>query len=1224
MDTLIGANLVWVMLSAALVLFMQAGFCLLESGMARSKNSINVAVKNLVDLCVCGILFWAIGFGLMFGRSAGGWIGCDGFGLAGYQHSSSLAFFLFQFVFCGTATTIISGAAAERMSFLAYIVVAIIVSGIFFPVFGHWAWGGKLGGTPGWLAAMGFVDFAGSTVVHSIGGWISLSAILVLGPRLGRFTNGSSHVSTRSHGNIQGHDLGLATVGVFVLWFGWFGFNGGSTLVIDSRVPLILVNTNLAAAAGGLSSLAISWVYEGRPSVTQLLVGVIAGLVAITAGCHLVSPWSSIVIGGIGGGAACGTVYVLAKLRIDDVVGAFPTHAIAGVWGTLALALLAPPSALPTGDRLTQFGVQLIGVVVAFVWAFGGSLVLFLGLGRVMRLRVTRRNEHLGLNYSEHGASTAMIDLAIEMHRHGLKRQFNRPVAIDRHTEAGQIGKAYNRVLKEVSAEISLRSEAERRYRDIVENAIEGIFQTTPDGFFQSANPALLELYGDRTIEALQARTPSLASNLYVDPKRRDEFVRMISEKGILRDFRSQVRRADGSCIWISESARAVKNEAGKLLYYEGTVVDITDRIDAERLHRERDFAAAANEAKSQFLARMSHEMRTPLGGVINTLDLITDDMPSTQRSRFIEIAKESAHSLLTLINDVLDLSRIEAGKLDIEAIETDLEKTVRIASEMLYHSARKKGLRLASRVSQDLPSKVWLDGTRLQQIIVNLIGNAVKFTTSGEITVSVSRVSRDEATIQPDDEDAIVIRVEVADTGIGVARDRMEKIFEVFTQADRSTTRRYGGSGLGLAICRQLVELMGGKIGVKAREVRGTVFWFEIPATPGLSSSERGTDPLSGQQVVVYAPDHAETDVTIKNLKSWGIVVTHCRTIDEVRAISFESPQNGSDFRLALVDSEFQDQWLEALAGLQLGRLSMLPVTWLGAPKVSAATDRFLDRPIHASALFDEILTVLMLRTASDVALPALVDSPIGKGQSVLIVDDNEVNRIVASEMIRRLGFEVHAVESGRDAIDELVRRDIGIVLMDCEMPEMDGLEATGRIRSLHHQNKLARTSYLPVTIIACTAQAVGDDRQRCIDAGMDHYLTKPIGREELKATLQRALQAAPPIQYEELLVRCGDDKQVAEEVLRAFSRRGAEDIRRVVAAVAVGKEKTSAAVHRIKGAASTLAAHRLSQLAESIEETVRRDQPHREQDYAHSVKELESEMNRCIQWIEALLEST
>jgi ammonium transporter, Amt family len=667
-----------------------------------------------------------------------------------------------------------------------------------------------------------------------------------------------------------------------------------------------------------------------------------------------------------------------------------------------------------------------------------------------------------------------------------------------------------------------------------------------------------------------------------------------------------------------------VNDEHGNLMYYEGTVVDITDRIDAERLHRERDFAEAANEAKTQFLARMSHEMRTPLGGVINTLDLITEDMPPAQRIRFIEIAKQSAQTLLTLINDVLDLSRIEAGKLDLELVETELEQTVRIATEMLYHLARKKGLRLASQVSPDLPSRILVDGARLQQILVNLIGNAVKFTPSGDITVNVFEADKAISIVKPPTPSAIIVRLEVADTGIGIASDRMEKIFEVFTQADASTTRRFGGSGLGLAICRQLVELMGGQIGVRSQQHgSGTVFWLEIPAEPIESAKERSTSSLTGRRILVCAPQHAETHAMLANLSSWGTAPTHASSVAAAADLAGRSLTNGNDFEHVFVDADLQEAWALAKATKRLKMLAKLPVTWIGPPSSSDQAARFLDRPLHASALLNELLTIFAKQSPVVVPEPTSANDQIGNGQTVFVVDDNEVNRIVATEMLNRLGFSATAFESAAFAIEQAKTTPVAILLMDCEMPDLDGLEATGQLRNLHRTGQLSLPPSETLSIIACTAQAVGGDRQRCLDAGMDHYITKPIRRDDLVTALIASLRSEPPIVMQELLERCGDDKQVAFEVLRAFAKRGPEDVLRVSQAIAKGAEEVSAAAHRIKGAASTLAARPLTRIADAIEETARTSKPHQKPSYNRSIQELEQEMSRCIRWIETQLEA-
>ena len=258
-------DILWILICAALVMLMQGGFCFLETGLSRSKNSINVAIKNLADFCISAALFWLFGFALMFGASWHGWTGTTGFALSDEAGSWMLAFFLFQMVFCGTATTIISGAVAERVRFVGYLAMAALVSGVVYPIFGHWAWGGAVGGAKGWLAELGFIDFAGSTVVHSLGGWVALAAAWLIGPRLHRFDEGRPAM--------RGHNLPMAALGLFLLWFGWFGFNGGSTLEVNDQIPLILVNTNLAAAFGGVAALAFSWVWSRRADVPHVMNG---------------------------------------------------------------------------------------------------------------------------------------------------------------------------------------------------------------------------------------------------------------------------------------------------------------------------------------------------------------------------------------------------------------------------------------------------------------------------------------------------------------------------------------------------------------------------------------------------------------------------------------------------------------------------------------------------------------------------------------------------------------------------------------------------------------------------------------------------------------------------------------------------------------------------------------------------------------------------------------
>jgi ammonium transporter len=446
MTTIETVDVGWLLFCAALVLLMQAGFTAIESGLVRSKNSINVAVKNFANFLIAASLFWLFGFGLMFGSGEGGVIGTSSF----FFDSDSTfltAFFLFELGFIGVATTLITGAVAERMRFGGYLVLAGLVAAVIYPVFGHWAWGDASltgsGGSDGWLNELGFVDFAGSTVVHSVGGWVALAAIIVLGPRIGRF--GTRPVPIRAD------YLPLTTLGVFVLWVGWYGFNGGSTFGLTADVPAVILNTSLAATFGGLVGLALSWRVDRRPDVVTIMNASLAGLAAITASANLMSPWKAALVGGVAAVVMQLVARALERMQIDDAVGAVPVHLGAGVWGTLAVGLLGDVDSFPVADgRIEQIGIQLVGIGVAFLWAFGvGYLVLSL-INRRLPFRIDAEGELAGLNIAEHSASTDLADLLSEMDEQRRRGDFARPVRVEPHTEVGQIAAEYNRVLAAV------------------------------------------------------------------------------------------------------------------------------------------------------------------------------------------------------------------------------------------------------------------------------------------------------------------------------------------------------------------------------------------------------------------------------------------------------------------------------------------------------------------------------------------------------------------------------------------------------------------------------------------------------------------------------------------------------------------------------------------------------------------------------------------------------
>ncbi|GAB5408203.1 MAG: ammonium transporter [Balneolaceae bacterium] len=386
-------NYVWTIIAACLVFFMQAGFALVETGFTRAKNAVNIIMKNVMDVGAGGLAFFLVGFGIMFGTSAGGWIGTDGFMLmeiGDYSLEWSYTFFFFQAVFAATAATIVSGAVAERTAFNAYLIFSIVITAFIYPVFGSWAWGSLFNGS-GWLEDLGFIDFAGSTVVHSVGGWAALAGAIVVGPRVGKYIDGKPQV-------IKGHSLPLAALGVFILWLGWFGFNAGSTTTGDTSIALIALNTFLAAGAGATAAMTISWISGGKPDGAVTLNGVLAGLVGITAGCANLTPGFAILAGAIAGVIVHYSMILLDK-KVDDAVGAVSVHGVCGAWGTLAAGLFDS-----AGFSMSVVGVQLIGIAAAFLWTFPVSYIIFKGIDMLLPLRVNGHLEEMGLDLHEHDA----------------------------------------------------------------------------------------------------------------------------------------------------------------------------------------------------------------------------------------------------------------------------------------------------------------------------------------------------------------------------------------------------------------------------------------------------------------------------------------------------------------------------------------------------------------------------------------------------------------------------------------------------------------------------------------------------------------------------------------------------------------------------------------------------------------------------------------------------
>ena len=468
----------WVIDCAILVFIMQAGFMCMETGLSRHKNSINVALKNAADFGVSVVIFWMFGFGLMFGTSYNGFFGTDLFFFK-TDRAEYMTYFVFQAMFVATAATIISGAVAERMKFNGYLIMTVLATGIIYPIVGHWAWSSSYLSkydtssqlldaygfvkNSGWLSDLGFVDFAGSTIVHSVGGWIALAAVLILGPRIGKYSDANK-------GKFTGSSFPLAVLGTLILWFGWFGFNGGSNGTMNEAVPLILINTFLAAAFGLLTGLSISYLRFKKPDPFYIILGPLAGLVAITAGCNSMTSVTSIFVGIVGAIIAIIVNEILNKYEIDDVVGAIPVHLAAGIWGTLAVGLFSDLSILDTGlDRFSQIKIQLIGIISIGLFSFIISFILLKILNYFYPLRVSPLHEELGLNIAEHGAVSVEHDLITVLDKQSASGDLKIRGPQDPFTAGGVIGLYYNKMMDKLES-----SEAEKnKWRSRISKEIE-------------------------------------------------------------------------------------------------------------------------------------------------------------------------------------------------------------------------------------------------------------------------------------------------------------------------------------------------------------------------------------------------------------------------------------------------------------------------------------------------------------------------------------------------------------------------------------------------------------------------------------------------------------------------------------------------------------------------------------------------------------------------------
>jgi len=670
---------------------------------------------------------------------------------------------------------------------------------------------------------------------------------------------------------------------------------------------------------------------------------------------------------------------------------------------------------------------------------------------------------------------------------------------------------AIQMVIRDVT-ELRRQSEAleasERRFRSLFENVSEGVYRSTAAGRIIDANPALVKMLGYDSFEDLQAT--SIETDLYVDPVDREKAALQLTSTGSLNNFELRLHRKDGSSITLLENARVVTSSTGEVEFYEGTLTDISHMKRAEQaLVEARDQALHVSRLKSEFLANMSHEIRTPMNGIIGMTELLSDTSLSDEQREYADAVRRSASYLMNIINDVLDFSKIEAGRVDLEHIEFNLRECVEDVVELLAEQAQEKNLDFAATFDSDLSATFSGDPYRFQQVLTNLAGNAIKFTSSGQVAIRVHNCAT-EASIS-------TIEIEVLDTGIGISPELRSRLFQPFTQGDGSTTRRFGGTGLGLAISRQLVELMGGTIGAEVRPGGGSRFFFRIPLSvvserPAISLVPHSWS-LKTCKGLLAVPRDEQRESALQVLIGLGIMPVHAASGQELILLAEDAMSQGEAFPVIIAHDELPDMRSEALAG-HLAHAGVATSDTLirlvrvrNRSTVRAEDHSFaanLSDPFRQRSLIEAIERIVSgdSQTQNIAYLSRhLVADALRRpaaGYRVLIAEDNAINQRVATRMLEKLGLKADIVENGAKALQAIRETAYPLILMDCQMPEMDGFEATREVRLWELSQCLTRTP-----IIAMTAHAMPGDRERCLQSGMDDYLSKPISLASLEAVI-------------------------------------------------------------------------------------------------------------------------
>ena len=1166
MSALSGATL-WMTIAAFMVFLMQAGFLLIEAGICRSKNSTNVAQKNVSDMIICMFCYSLVGFGLMFGASSTGIFGWGSVKETLQSNDQWPVQLIFNLAFCSVVATIVSGAVAERMRIGAYFLSTIAIATFVYPVFGHMAWGSTIiTSNEPFLASLGFIDHAGGITIHALGAMYALAACVVLGARQGRFD---------ANGNvlpITGSSYVLALSGGLILFVTWIPFNTGAMVPGSQAFSDAALNTIIAGAAGGIGGKIIGYYLNDKTFDPMASTnGLLGGLVAITAGVSYVDFYGATIIGGLGGfiGIAANHI-LLEKFKVDDPVGVVGVHGVAGMFGGIVFPLLAI-NEMPL-EPVAQVGAQAIGSGIAIVWGFATGFIVLSVMKKFGILRVTAAQEHLGLNFGEHlaGVTADHLKSAFDVSKPATGSLMEASAkggiaAAGGAAAAAAMMPAEMMPSGEVGFALTKMTEAHKAKAEEL-SATLSVFETA----LESMSDGMLIFDGEGTVVQVNSSFKSTMAAMKVATR-----IGMTREEYTESLFKSGAFNPDNLSIedWLRSGAapngeleareEQISTPSGQHFMQRmmptadgGQVISLTD---VSEMQIALTAAEAAQTAKSEFLANMSHEIRTPMNGIIGMTELLGNSDLGPRETHFVETISKCGTALMKIINDILDYSKIEAGQAKIDNEPFLLRESIEDVTTLLASSAAAKDIDLLVRYRPELPTTFVGDIGRMRQVMTNLVGNAIKFTETGHVLVDVTgEVENDVANLT----------IRVQDTGIGIPANQLGGVFEKFRQVDGSNTRKYEGTGLGLSISSSLVEMMDGEISVESVVGEGSTFIVKLalPIAEDIKKAKPAPVEIIGSKVLIIDDNAVNRDILTEQVSHWKCQSAAVDGAEKGLSVLRKARAKGVGIDLVIVDFQMpnmtgEDFFNELRADPSISDIPVLMLTSISEDEMAR---RMLDnglsgiliKPARSSQLLDTIATCLA-KAQSEMAeleeefedwsepesnLPApkvsdsapaaaavatavaaapaaasvfddeepadidasddVTDEAVASGEvlDILVAEDNETNQNYIEYILDdvEVGFEI--VENGALAVEAWKAKSPRIILMDISMPEMNGHEATQKIRELEAEMGRERTP-----IVALTAHTLKGDKERCLEVGMDDYMTKPVSVQDVKDMLEK-----------------------------------------------------------------------------------------------------------------------